>query len=104
MNDFARLGSLFASSFLAATLLPGGSELVFAGLLLSGAVTLWPALAVATLGNTLGGLRSYLVGRLVPGRETGDPAADWGQRHGALGLLLSLAPLIGDALCVAGRW
>ncbi len=104
MNDFASLGSLFASSFLAATLLPGGSELVFAGLLLSGAVTLWPALAVATLGNTLGGLSSYLVGRLVPERKTGNRAADWVQRHGALVLLLSWAPLIGDALCVAAGW
>src|SRR4051794_4458378 len=48
------LGGLFLSSFLAATLLPGGSEIVFAAVLAAGG-SLWPALAVATGGNTLGG-------------------------------------------------
>jgi membrane protein YqaA with SNARE-associated domain len=33
-------------------------------------------LAVATLGNTLGGMRSWLVGRLVPDRKIGAPALD----------------------------
>jgi membrane protein YqaA with SNARE-associated domain len=111
MTETGGLLGLFASSFLAATLLPGGSELVFAGLLMSGATTLWPALGVATLGNTLGGLSSYLVGRLVPApkalpREGGWQARAhaWVLRHGAPILLLSWVPLIGDALCVAAGW
>lgn len=104
MNDPAGLGALFASSFLAATLLPGGSELVFAGMLMSGAATLWPALVVATLGNTLGGLSSYLLGRLVPQKKIGGRALEWVTRHGAPILLLSWVPLIGDALCVAAGW
>ena len=104
MNDPAGLGALFASSFLAATLLPGGSELVFAGLLMSGAATLWPALLVATLGNTLGGLSSYLIGRLVPQRKAGGRAIHWVKQRGAAVLLLSWIPLIGDALCVAAGW
>jgi membrane protein YqaA with SNARE-associated domain len=33
-------------------------------------------LAVATLGNTLGGMRSWLVGRLVPDRKIGAQALD----------------------------
>ena len=104
MNDPAGLGALFASSFLAATVLPGGSALVFAGMLASGAATLWPALAVATLGNTLGGLSSYLLGRLVPERKIGGRALAWLRRHGTPVLLLSWVPLIGDALCVAAGW
>lgn len=104
MGEPAGLGALFLSSFLAATLLPGGSELVFVAVLASGTSTLWPALSVATLGNTLGGLSSYLVGRLVPDAKTGGRALDWIKRFGAPVLLLSWLPLIGDALCVAAGW
>ena len=104
MNEPIGLGVLFLSSFLAATLLPGGSELVFAGVLASGAATVWPALAVATLGNTLGGMSSYLVGWLIPERKIGARTLVWVRRWGAPVLLLSWVPLIGDALCVAGGW
>jgi len=104
LNESIGLGTLFLSSFLAATLLPGGSELVFAGVLASGAATVWSALAVATLGNTLGGMSSYLVGRLVPDKKISAQALDWVRRRGAPVLLLSWVPLIGDALCVAGGW
>lgn len=104
MTETGGLGALFASSFLAATILPGGSELVFAGLLMSGAATLWPALLVATLGNTLGGLSSYLIGRLVPEKKAAGRAIEWVKRRGAAILLLSWVPIIGDALCVAAGW
>ena len=104
MNEPIGLGALFLSSFLAATLLPGGSELVFAGVLASGAATVWPALAVATLGNTLGGMSSYLVGWLIPERKIDARTLDWVRRRGAPVLLLSWVPLIGDALCVAAGW
>jgi membrane protein YqaA with SNARE-associated domain len=104
LNESIGLGALFLSSFLAATLLPGGSEVVFVGVLTSGATTVWPALAVATLGNTLGGMSSYLVGRLVPDRKMGARTLDWVRRHGAPVLLLSWVPLLGDALCVAAGW
>ena len=98
------LGALFLSSFLAATLLPGGSEVVFAGMLATGAASLWPALATATLGNTLGGWTSYLIGRLAPDREIGGHALEWVRRWGTPVLLLSWVPIIGDALCVAAGW
>ncbi len=98
------LGGLFLSSFLAATLLPGGSEIVFAGVLASGVANVWPALAVATFGNTLGGWTSYLIGRLVPDRKIGGRALEWVRRWGAPVLLLSWVPIIGDALCVAAGW
>ena len=104
MNESVGLGSLFVSSFLAATLLPGGSELVFGALLMSETVSFASALAVATLGNTLGGLSTYLIGRLVPDTRTDARMIGWLRRWGAPVLLLSWLPLVGDALCLAAGW
>lgn len=104
MTEPVGLGALFVSSFLAATLLPGGSEVVFGALLLSDSVSVGSALVVATLGNTLGGLSTYLIGRLVPDRKTDARMIGWLRRWGAPVLLLSWVPLIGDALCLAAGW
>jgi membrane protein YqaA with SNARE-associated domain len=54
---------LFLAAFLAATVLPFGSEVVFAGLIYAGCEP-WTCVAVATAGNTLGGMTSYWIGRL----------------------------------------
>ena len=103
--SFETLGlwGLFASSFLSATLLPGNSEIVFVALLSHAPALEGPALAIATLGNTLGGLTSYLVGRLIP-KPHAHRLVAWLQRYGPAVLLLSWVPLIGDALCVASGW
>ena len=103
LNESLELGGLFLSSFLAATLLPGGSEAALFAVLKLDAGLLWPALMLATLGNTLGGMSSYLLGRFLPERR---PAKWLGfvQRYGSPALLLAWAPLIGDALCVAAGW
>lgn len=103
MNEAASLWTLFASSFLAATLLPGGSEVVLFGVLKMHPQQLWPALGVATLGNTLGGLSSYVIGRIIPQRETLKGLASV-RRYGTPVLLLSWVPIIGDPLCVAAGW
>ena len=55
MDESLSLGALFASSVLAATLLPGGSEAVLFGVIKMHPSQLWPALLIATVGNTLGG-------------------------------------------------
>lgn len=111
MDEQASLLALFTSSFLAATLLPGGSEAVLAGVLVAYPDLLWHALILATIGNTLGGMSSYLIGRLLPNekailKKTGGSARslEWVRGHGAPILLLSWAPVIGDALCVAAGW
>ncbi len=103
MSQEAGLWLLFSSSFLAATLLPGGSEVVLYGVLKGHPEQFWPALGAATLGNTLGGLSSYLIGRLIPQKKemTGLAAM---RRYGAPALLLSWVPLLGDPLCVAAGW
>jgi len=97
------LAGLFASSFLSATLLPGNSEIVFVALLHQMPELEGRALAVATLGNTLGGMTSYLVGRLLP-KPQQNRALAWLTRHGPAALLLSWVPVIGDGLCVAAGW
>ena len=66
MSDTASLYSLFISSFLAATLLPGGSEAVLFGVLKAYPETLWSALILASIGNTLGGMVTFGMGRLLP--------------------------------------
>jgi membrane protein YqaA with SNARE-associated domain len=103
VSEEASLWALFGSSFLAATLLPGGSEAaLFAVLKLHPGQT-WLALAVATLGNTLGGMSSYLLGRILPQKKElpGLPAV---RKYGSPALLLSWVPIIGDPLCVAAGW
>ena len=102
----AGLWGLFAGSFLAATLLPGGSELLLYALIRLHPETLGAALALATLGNTLGGMTSYACGRWLP--QTNKAAtARWRaslQRWGSPLLMLAWAPLVGDALRLAAGW
>lgn len=111
MDEQSSLLALFTSSFLAATLLPGGSEAVLVGVLLAYPELYSPALGVATFGNTLGGMSSYVIGRLLPdenamrskiGNHT--RSFEWTRRHGAPILFFSWLPLIGDVLCVAAGW
>lgn len=66
MTESASLVSLFASSLLGATLLPGGSEAVLFLVLKAHSESLWIALGIATLGNTLGGMVSFGMGWLLP--------------------------------------
>ncbi len=104
------LWALFGASFLAATLLPGGSEAVLAALALDGQHGPPTLLAVATAGNTLGGLSSWALGRVLAGRRgaslTGGRgrALRWLQRWGSPALLLAWVPVVGDPLCLAAGW
>lgn len=111
MDEQSSLLALFTSSFLAATLLPGGSEAVLVGVLLAYPDLHWQALSLATAGNTLGGMSSYLIGRLLPDEKAllkksghNTQGIEWVRRHGTPILLLSWTPLIGDLLCVAAGW
>ena len=88
MSETATLWTLFAGSFLAATLLPGGSEAVLFGVLKLHPDQLWVALTAATLGNTLGGMSSYLLERFIP-QKTEIKGLACMQQHGASILLLS---------------
>ena len=97
------LWALFISSFLAATVLPGGSEAVLFAVLKANPQLYWAALIVATIGNTLGGMSSYAIGRFVPQAER-MRGVERVQRYGTPLLLLSWVPIAGDAFCVAAGW
>lgn len=102
------LMGLFLSAFLAATLLPGGSEAVLFALIRYHPEQTAAAFVLATLGNTAGGMVTYWMARVLP-----EPKDDSQERHrhldlarhwGAPVLILAWAPIIGDALCAAAGW
>ena len=103
MSETASIWSLFISSFLAATLLPGGSEAALFGVLKGYPETLWAALLVATIGNTLGGMFSFGMGWLLPQTQQLKHVEKL-RRYGTPALLLAWVPLLGDALCLAAGW
>ncbi len=107
MSDGLSLFSLFASSFLSATLLPGNSEVLLVALLLSGVSQPWLLVLIATMGNSLGGLTNVILGRFFPLRKTSrwqEKATGFLNRYGAAALLLSWMPVIGDLLCLLAGW
>jgi membrane protein YqaA with SNARE-associated domain len=100
----ASLWALFVSAFVSSTILPGNSEIVLAAVLKAGSAQPAVAVALATLGNTLGGLTTYGIGRLLPSRLPEGAAIARVRRFGAAALLLSWLPFVGDALCAAAGW
>ena len=99
----AGLLGLFTASFLSATLLPGGSELVLFALLKLHPEQTVAALVLATVGNTLGGMLTYGMARWLPQHLEPQKSA-LARRWGAPVLLLAWAPVVGDLLCVAAGW
>ncbi len=108
----AALSGLFVSGFIASTLLPGGSEILF-GWMLSEAVHPWWLLWITvTAGNTLGGCLTLLMGvwlaHYKPLTALEKPqqqrARHWLKTCGPGVLLLSWLPLVGDPLCLLAGW
>lgn len=93
-------------SFLAATVLPGGSEFALFALVQQDNSVFLPALVVSTAANTAGGMTSWWCGRYLPRWQKLEnlPHKDKLLHWGSPVLLLAWAPLIGDALCIAAGW
>jgi membrane protein YqaA with SNARE-associated domain len=92
VSELLPLTSLFASSFLSATLLPGNSEVVLIAMLLSDVSQPWLLVLIATMGNSLGGLTNVILGRFFPLRKTSrwqEKAVGWLKRYGDLLCLLA---------------
>jgi membrane protein YqaA with SNARE-associated domain len=105
------LSTVFVVAFISATLLPMGSEPVVFGLIKLNPELFWPAILVATAGNTLGGAVSWAMGygahRAIDkarGSPTHLKALDWLQRFGPKACLLSWLPAVGDPLCAVAGW
>ena len=106
------LSTVFVVSLVSATLLPLGSEPAVFGLVKLNPELFWPAVAVATLGNTLGGVLSWWMGRgaeeVVERVRHQAPsehrALAWLRRFGAKACFLSFLPVVGDPLCAVAGW
>lgn len=106
------LSTVFVVSFISATLLPMGSEPAVFGLIKLNPELFWPTIAVATVGNTLGGAVDWWLGAATDKvvqhfkhDHVGwhSRAGQWLQRLGPKACLLAWLPAIGDPLCaVAG--
>lgn len=103
------LWGLFLSAFVSSTLFPGGSEVVLGVLAAERHYDPWLLLAIASLGNTLGALTTWLLGYLLARRFPLEDrlsthqqrAVTWLRRWGSPALLLSWLPVVGDPLCFA---
>ncbi|KAE9629539.1 YqaA family protein [Parasedimentitalea maritima] len=104
------LPGLFLLSFSAATLLPGGSEAALLLLAAEGKYTSLTLLTVASLGNILGSLVNYALGRYALHFQTHrwfpvspehlTKAQNWFTRWGQWSVLGAWLPLIGDPITV----
>ncbi len=106
----AALAGLFASAFLAGSILPAQSEIVLAALLLAGEHPAWLLALVATLGNVGGAVLNYGLGLSAdrfrhrswfPLSAAGwERSAAWFNRWGIASLLFSWLPVVGDGFTV----
>ncbi|MER9067690.1 DedA family protein [Mesorhizobium sp. M0902] len=109
MTDLAACAGLFLAALLAATILPMQSEAVLVGLLLAD-YSPWPIIAVASVGNVLGSVINWLLGRGIErfrsqrwfpmNQAQLERAQVWYRRYGKWSLLLSWLPVVGDPLAV----
>lgn len=120
------LSAIFIVSLVSATILPLGSEPAVFGYIKLSPHMFWPAVLVATAGNTVGGIISYAMGL---GAERGyerwrekhghadvekhrrQSAGRWHKqisagmhRFGPAALFFSWLPIVGDPLCVVAGW
>ena len=106
------LSTAFLVSLISATLLPLGSEPAVFGLVKLNPELFWPAVLVATAGNTLGGAISWWMGygierayeRVAHHKPLEVKALAWLQRFGPKACLLSWLPGVGDPLCAVAGW
>ena len=106
------LVTVFVIATVSATLLPMGSEPAVFGLVKLNPEMFWPAIVVATIGNTLGGAISWWMGygaeRAYEHYTRHQPsklkALAWLERFGAKACLLSWLPGVGDPLCAVAGW
>jgi membrane protein YqaA with SNARE-associated domain len=115
MENLTQLYILFSSSLIAATLLPAGSEIIITGLYLNAKHSALTLITVATIGNVLGSIINYVMGRYLikfqnrkwfPFKEKSiKKASNLFQKYGIFSLLFAWLPIIGDPVTlIAGMF
>jgi len=106
------LTGLFISAFISSTIAPGGSEAVLAYLVSTEKHNAINLIIIATVGNSLGALTTWVLGviaakkfpldqMLSPSRQK---SLDLVRRWGGWVMFFSWLPVVGDGLCFAGGW
>lgn len=108
-TEYGYIG-LFLAAFLAATILPFGSEVVFVALIAAG-LDPWTCTIVASIGNWLGGMTNYYLGRLGKTewierylkvkKEKIEKIQNWLKSKGASMAFFSFLPIVGDIIAIA---
>ena len=111
LKAFLFYSGLFASAFLAATILPAQSEAGLAALLSTGELSVFWLITVASIGNILGAVINWFLGRHLEKLKSRKwfpvseaqitRATRWFQKFGVWSLLLSWIPIIGDPITLA---
>ena len=101
------LSTVFVVSFVSATLLPIGSEPAVFGYAKLHPEQYWLVIGVATVGNTLGGMFDYWLGRgakYAIAKDSRTRYLRWLERLGPKALFFSFLPAVGDPLCAMAGW
>ena len=105
------LSTVFVVAFVAATLVPLGSEPAVFGLVKLNPDMFWPAILVATAGATLGGMLTWWMGygaehayEHLTHKHPKFRALRWLRKFGPKACLLSWLPVVGDPLCAVAGW
>ncbi len=105
------LVTVFVVCLVSATLVPVGSEFAVIGLVKLNPELFWPAIVVATLGNTIGGAISWWTGygaevlfERMKHQKVEARALKWLEGFGAKACLLAWLPVVGDPLCAVAGW
>lgn len=109
LEELGLLG-LFIGTFLAATIVPFSSDALYIGILLTG-IPPWAVFVVGTIGNWLGGVTTYFLGRLAKWEwvektfkvkpETLEKQHNLILKYGVWVALLTWVPIVGDVIAIA---
>ena len=110
MNSLEAYTSLFISSFLSSTILPGHSEITLTTLFLLEKYSHFLLIFFASLGNILGSIVNWFLGLYITKfvnkswfpfkKKQLDKASLWYLKYGKWSLFFSWVPIIGDPLTI----
>ena len=110
MSDFEVYTSLFISSFLSSTLLPGHSELTLTTFIFLKKYSIIDLIIFASIGNILGSILNWCMGYYLTNLKNNKwfpintlrltRASSWFLKYGKWTLFFSWVPVIGDPLTI----